>query len=106
MPVIKVFSPESVTAAQAEAVGADLEALCLNLLRAQPSAVQIAFVPAVMARGAAVLLEMHYRAQPYRDAPALAGFMDGAERSLSKHLGQAPRIRCFSVDVVGLSARN
>ncbi len=52
------------------------------------------------------LLEMHYRAQPFRDAAALAGFMDGAERSLREHLGQVPRIRCFSVDAVGLSARN
>jgi hypothetical protein len=106
MPVVKIFSMDSVTAAQVESIGADLEALCLHLLRAQPSAIQIAFVPSVMARGASVLLEMHYRAQPYRDATALAGFLDGAERSLLKHMGQVPRIRCFSVDVVGLSARN
>lgn len=106
MPVIKVFSAGSIPAAQVESIGADLEALCLHLLRAQPTAIQIAFVDTVMARGAPVLLEMHYRAQPYRDVAALASFMDGAERSLLKHLGQAPRIRCFSVDEVGLSARN
>lgn len=106
MPVIKVFTADPVTAAQAEAMGRDMERLCLGLLRAQPSAIQIAFLPAVMARGAPVLMEMHYRAQPFRDAAALAGFMDGAERSLREHLGRVPRIRCFSVDAVGLSARN
>ncbi|WP_156909275.1 hypothetical protein [Ottowia thiooxydans] len=106
MPVIKVFSAASITSDQVETVGADLERLCLDVLRAQPTAIQIVFVPAVMARGAPALLEMHYRAQPYRDADALTSFMDGAEASLLKHLGQTARIRCFSVDVVGLSARN
>ena len=43
---------------QAEAVAVELEALCLTLLRAHPTAIQIAFVPAVMPRGAALLLEM------------------------------------------------
>ena len=56
--------------------------------------------------GAALLLEMHYRAQPYRDTDALTGFMDGAERSVLTHLGAAPRIRCFAVDAAGLSARH
>lgn len=106
MPVIKIFSAASVSPDQMERVGSDLEKLCLDLLRAQPTAIQIAFVPAVMARGASTLMEVHYRAQPYRDAQAMEGFMEGAERSLLKNLGQAPRIRCFSVDVVGLSARN
>ncbi|WP_066268109.1 hypothetical protein [Hydrogenophaga palleronii] len=106
MPVIKVFTADPVSASLAEAMGHDMEQLCLGLLRAHPSAIQIAFLPAVMARGAPALLEMHYRAQPFRDATALAGFMDGAERSLQEHLGQVPRIRCFAVDAVGLSARN
>ena len=105
MPVIKIFSPTPVTPDQAEAVAVELEALCLTLLRAHPTAIQIAFVPAVMPRGAALLLEMHYRAQPYRDTDALTGFMDGAERSVLTHLGAAPRIRCFAVDAAGLSAR-
>jgi len=106
MPVIKVFSFQPVTPAQAEAMAADMEPLCLGPLRAQPSAIQIVFVTATMARGEAVLLEMHYRAQPYRDAAALAAFMDGAERSVRTHLGQRPRIRCFAIDAVGLSARH
>jgi hypothetical protein len=106
MPVIKVFSSVTVTSVQAAAMGDDLESLCLIQLRAQPAAIQIVFVPSVMAKGSSVLLEMHYRAQPYRDAQALAGFMSGAERSLLQHMGQVPRIRCFSVDVVNLSARN
>lgn len=106
MPVIKVFTADPVTTAQAEAMGHDMEQLCLDLLRAHRSAIQIAFLPAVMARGAPALLEMHYRAQAFRDTTALAGFMEGAERSLREHLGQVPRIRCFSVDAVGLSARN
>ena len=54
----------------------------------------------------ALLLEMHYRAQPYRDTDALTGFMDGAERSVLMHLGAVPRIRCFAVDAAGLSARH
>jgi hypothetical protein len=106
MPVIKVFSSEPVTPSQAEAMGEEFESLCLSFMRAQPTAIQIVFVTSVMARGSTVLLEMHYRAQPYRDGPALKSFMDGAERSIHKHLGKSARIRCFSVDVVGLSARN
>ncbi|MET4579605.1 hypothetical protein [Ottowia thiooxydans] len=106
MPVIKIFSAASLSPDQIEIVGSDLEKLCMELLRAQPTAIQIAFLPAVMARGASILMEMHYRAQPYRDTQALNAFMDGAERSLLKNLGQTPRIRCFSVDVIGLSARN
>ena len=106
MPVIKVFSVEPVTVEQAESMSADLEALCLELLRADSSAIQIAFATAIMPRGAPVLLEMHCRAQPHRDAAALAGFMAGAERSLLKHLRKVPRIRCFSVNVSSLSVRN
>ncbi|MBH1966032.1 MAG: hypothetical protein I8H77_16925 [Comamonadaceae bacterium] len=106
MPVIKIFSAASISPDQIEKIGSDLEKLCMDLLRAQPTAIQIAFVSAVMAKGAPTLLEMHYRAQPHRDTQALEGFMEGAERSLLKNLGQTPRIRCFSVDVIGLSARN
>jgi len=106
MPVIKVFSPERVTADQAQAMGADLEMLCVHVLRAQPSAIQILFVLTVMARGAPVLLEMHYRARPHRDATALAEFMQGAERSLIKYFGQTVRIRCFAENEADLSACN
>lgn len=106
MPVIKIFSAVPATLAQAEAMGADMEQLCLGLLRAHPSAIQVALLPTTMPRGARVLLEMHYRAQPFRDAAALQGFMDGAEQSVLRHLGESPRIRCFAVDAAGLAARN
>ena len=106
MPVIKIFTADPVSPAHAEAVGADLESLCLDWLRADPSAIQIAFASALIIRGAPVLVEVHYRAQPHRDAAALAGFMEGVERSVSQHLGRTPRIRCFSVESASLSARN
>lgn len=106
MPVIKIFTTEAVPGDTAEALACDLQALCLELLRAQPHAIQIALIQAAMPRGAKVLVEAHYRAQPYRDAQALAGFMDGAEQSVLRHLSQQPRIRCFAVDQAGLSARH
>lgn len=106
MPVIKIFTTEAVPGDTAEALACDLQALCLQLLRAQPNAIQIALIQAAMPRGAKVLVEAHYRAQPYRDAQALEGFMDGTEQSVLRHLSQQPRIRCFAVDQAGLSARH
>ena len=106
MPVIKIFTTEAVPRAATEALACELEKLCLDLLRAQPHAIQIALIQAAMPRGAQVLVEAHYRAPPYRDEAALSGFMDGVEQSVQRHLSALPRIRCFAVDQAGLSARH
>lgn len=106
MPVIKIFTAHPTPAPAAEALAQDLEHLCLTLMRAQPTTIQVLLVQALMARGNAVLVEAHYRAQPYRDAEALERFMDGVDRSVQQHLGEQPRIRCFAVDQVDLSARH
>ncbi|SIP93955.1 hypothetical protein [Pseudacidovorax sp. RU35E] len=106
MPVIKLFTAQAVTVDTAEALAQELELLCTGPLRAQPSAIQIVLMQAVSPRGAAVLLEAHYRDQPYRDGQALAAFMDGAEQAVRRHLGTVPRIRCFAIDQATLHARH
>lgn len=107
MPVVKIYSRTPLSGAATEAIAADLEQLCLQVLQAQPNAIQVVFLQVAAAgRGAEVLVEAHYRAQPYRDKPALEVFMDGVEASLLKHAAQQPRIRCFAVEGVGLSARH
>jgi len=106
MPILKIFMPHAVAPQTAEALASELEALCINLLKAQPAAVQIALAQATMLRGAAILVEAHYRAQSFRDAALLEDFMERVESAVRRHLHASPRIRCFAVDQAGLSARN
>lgn len=104
MPVLKLFTPPTVPGQVAEALARELEAHCLQMLRAQPETIQIALVPVQMLRGAPVLVEVHYRAQPHRDAQALDAFMTAVDLSVQQHLALVPRIRCFAVDAAALSA--
>lgn len=106
MPIIKIFTTEAVPSVVVEALASELETLCLQQLRAHPTTIQIALIQVAMPRGAKVLVEAHYRAQPYRDAVALAGFMDGVEQSVQRHLAAQARIRCFAVNQADLSARH
>lgn len=107
MPVIKLFTDEKPPAAAAAALATDVETLCTTVLNASSDAVQVVLqAGAAMLRGAPLLAEVHYRARADRDAAALARFMEGLDASCRRHLGLAPRIRCFAVDQATLYARN
>jgi len=107
MPIIKILTAHKPPAASAEALAAEFEALCTTILDARSDAIQIALLDGtVMLRGAAVLIEVHYRARPDRDAATLSRFMDGVDANCQRHLGQMPRIRCFAIDQSTLFARH
>ena len=104
MPVLKLFTPPTIPGQIAESLARELETHCLQMLRARPETIQIALVPVQMLRGAPMLVEAHYRAQPHRDAQALDAFMTAVDQSVQRHLDLVPRIRCFAVDAAALSA--
>lgn len=107
MPVIKIFTADMPADEASAALANELEALCISVMQARSDTVQVLLSgPAVMLRGAPLLVEAHYRAGPHRDAVALARFMDGIEGACRRHLRQVPRIRCFAVDQATLSARH
>lgn len=106
MPVLKLFTPPTIPGKVAEALVRELEAHCLQMLRAQPGTIQIALVPVQMLRGTSVLVETHYCAQPHHNAQALEAFMAAIDQSVQQHLALVPRIRCFAVDAAALSARH
>lgn len=107
MPIIKILTAHKPPAAAAEALATEFEALCTTILAARSDAIQIALLDgAAMLRGAAVLIEVHYRARPDRDAATLSRFMVGVDASCQRHLDKVPRIRCFAIDQATLFARH
>lgn len=107
MPIIKILTAHTPPTAAADLLAAELETLCTTVLDARTDAIQIALLTgAVMLRGAAVLVEVHYRARPDRDAGALARFMEGVDASCQRHLGRVARIRCFAIDQTTLFAKH
>lgn len=107
MPIVKFFCHGPLPAApDAEALAARVEMLCRGELAASPDAIEVLLVPSHVMRGPGVLVEAHFRAQPYRGPQAVERFMDGLEEAALAHLGQRPRIRCFPVDGSELGARN
>lgn len=106
MPVLKLFTPPTIPGQVAESLAHELEAHCLQMLRARRETIQIALIPVQMLRGAPLLVEAHYRAQPHRDTQALEAFMAAVDQSVQQHLALVPRIRCFAIDAATLAARH
>lgn len=110
MPNVTIFAPEPTLAQSGETYKAFLEtcnALCIDLIRAEPDKVHVIFVETGKhAIGHPGYIEVKLRSGGYRTSELMSEFMEKMETAFEKAFAARVRIRCFAYEGAYIFARN
>ncbi|MGQ2904940.1 MAG: hypothetical protein ACT6RL_13405 [Neoaquamicrobium sediminum] len=110
MPNVTIFAPKPTLAQPAESYEAFLEtcnALCIDLIRAEPDKVHVIFVQTGQhAIGHPGYIEVKLRSGGHRTPQLMGEFMEKLEAAFEKAFSARVRIRCFAYEGEYIFARN
>ncbi|OCW56336.1 hypothetical protein [Hoeflea olei] len=110
MPNVTIYAPESLLAQPDETYETFLgtcNALCVDLIRAEPDKVHVIFVATGRhAIGRPGYIEVKLRAGGHRTRELMGEFMDKLDAAFRTAFGADVRIRCFAYEGEHIFARN
>ncbi|MGX0905302.1 hypothetical protein ACSSV8_003897 [Roseovarius sp. MBR-79] len=110
MPNVTIFAPEAILSRPSETYETFLEtcnALCIDLIKAEPDKVHVIFVETGKhAIGHPGYIEVKLRSGGLRTPELLGEFMEKLEAAFEEAFGVKVRIRCFAYEGEHIFARN